>query len=174
MHTLIVYYSFTHNNEKLANTLKGKLKCDMVKLETVKKRHALSILLDLMFGRTPALKPVSCYLLDYDHIIFVAPIWAGKIAMPLKTFLRQEKVNIGHYSFVTICGGGNTSQKDKVKEELLDVVGKSPDKVVELWINDILPEEHKGTIKYTSGYRIAPHEFDQFPRQIDAIINGLN
>lgn len=171
MKTLVVYYSFTENNEKLARHLQEKLRCDIVKIETLKKRTGLSILFDLMFHRKPGIKTVPYYLRDYDHIIFVAPIWAGKIAMPLTTFLVNEKANIAQYSFITLCGGGNADQKKRIGDELRATIGKTPLKVVELWINNLLPAEKKNTIKYTSGYRIDPKEFQQFNAEISEVIN---
>lgn len=108
---------------------------------------------------------------DYDHIIFVAPIWAGKIAMPLTTFLVNEKANIAQYSFITLCGGGNADQKKRIGDELRATIGKTPLKVVELWINNLLPAEKKNTVKYTSGYRIDPKEFQQFDAGISEVIS---
>jgi len=166
MKTLVVYYSFTENNEKLAKYIWQQLQCDIVKIETLKKRTGLSILLDLMFNRKPSIKPVPYYLRDYDHVIFIAPIWAGKIAMPMKTFLTDEKENIKHYSFITLCGGGNPNQKLKIEKELHAIVGKAPDRLTELWINNLLTAEKKNTVKNTSAYRIDPGEFLQFSNQI--------
>lgn len=166
MKNLIVYYSFTQNNEKLANHLRESLGCDIVKIETLKRRTGFSILLDLMFNRKPAIKTVPYYLRDYDHVIFIAPIWAGKIAMPLKTFLINEKANIKSYSYVTLCGGGNAGQKTKIQRQLMEMTGKAPGKVVELWISNLLPAEKKDTIKNVTGYRINPAEFSQFDWKI--------
>jgi len=170
MKNLIVYYSFTKNNEKLAEHLRGKLNCDIVRLETVKQRTGLSILLDLMFSRKPAIKPISILLHDYDHIIFISPIWAGKIATPLKSFLLDQKKNIRSYSFATLCGGGNVQQKGKVQQELLSVVQKAPLSMLELWVNDLLTADKKNTIKYTSGFRIEPEAFVAFESQIKDFI----
>jgi len=170
MKTLIVYYSFTQNNEKLAKHLHKMLNCDIVKLETVRRRSGLSIILDLMFHRSPALKTVPYYLRDYDHVIFIAPIWAGRIAMPLKAFLAKEKSNIKRYSFVTVCGG-TPGQKEKIKKELASVLNIMPENVIELWINNLLPADKKDTIKYTSGYRIESEEFLKFEKELQPVIN---
>jgi len=171
MKTLVVYYSHTENNAKLANYLQQQLHCDIVKIETVRKRNGFSIFLDLMFSRNPEIKPVPYYLRDYDHIIFVAPIWAGKVAMPMKTFLLQEKENIRQYSFLTLCGGGNPDQKTKIGKEMLALTGKAPDKLIELWINDLLPAEEKNTIRDTTRYKVAPTELRQFNRQISELMS---
>lgn len=170
MKTLIAYYSFTHNNEKLAKHIQKKINCDIIKIETVRKRNSLSILFDLMFNRKPAIKTVPYYLNSYDYIIFIAPIWAGKIAKPMKSFIVNEKPNIKQYAFITLCGG-NSGQKEKIEKELTSTLDKSPIKVLELWINNLLPAEKKDTIKHTSGFRIDADGFKPFDDLLNNFIN---
>lgn len=165
MKTLIAYYSFTQNNEKLAGYLQKQLNCDIVKIETTKKRNSFSIFLDLMFKRKPEIKSVPYYLQDYEHIIFIAPIWAGRIATPMKSYLIKEGVNIKKYSFITLCGG-SAGQQEKIHSELVATLQKPPLKLLELWVNDLLPAEKKDTIKYTSGFRIEADGFAQFESQL--------
>lgn len=173
MKTLIVYYSHTFNNEKLAYQLQKILKCDLLKIEELKKRTGFTILMDLIFNRKPSIKVYPYYLKDYDHIIFIAPIWAGKIATPLQTFLLNEKANIHEYSFITLCGGSGGGQHDKIQRELATLMGKEPLKVTELWINDLLPPGQKDTIKYTSGYRIPDDDFKIFESQIQHFLDDV-
>jgi flavodoxin len=174
MKNLIVYYSFTNNNEKLADYLRKKLNCDAVKIETVKKRSGFSILLDLVFKRRPELKTIPYYLRDYDHVIFIAPVWAGKIAMPMTSYMTNEKRNIKSYSFITLCGGGNPNQKDKIRNELGSLLGKEPSNVLELWVNDLLTPEKKNSVKYTSGFRIGPEGVGQFENKLRDFIKEEN
>lgn len=173
MKTLIVYYSHTYNNEKLAHQLQKILRCDLLKIEEFKKRTGFTILMDLLFSRKPSIKVYPYYLKDYDHTILVAPIWASKIATPLQTFLVNEKPNIHEYSFITLCGGGGGGQHEKIQKELATLVGKEPLKVAELWINDLLPPNKKDTVKYTSAYRIAEDDFKVFETQIHHFLDDV-
>jgi flavodoxin len=170
MKNLIVYYSFTRNNAKLADHLQRQLNCDVASIETVKKRSGLSILLDLVFKRKPKLKPIGVRLSDYDHIILASPIWAGKIATPLRSFLIEQREEFKSYSFITVCGGGNPKQKQNIKDGLELIMQRKPLKVVELWVNDLLSDEKKGGIKNTTGFRIDAHGLTKFDRQISDFI----
>src|SRR5688572_562958 len=105
MKTLISYYSFTGNNEALARALQQKLNCDLYRITEVKKRKAITILWDIVFRRLPKVEKPIATLDQYDHIIFCSPIWNGKIATPLKSFVINEKDHIQQYSFITICSG---------------------------------------------------------------------
>lgn len=178
MKTLIAYYSFTQNNEKLAKHLQKQLNCAIVKIETARSRNGFSIFLDLFFSRKPEIKSMPYHLHEYDHVIFIAPIWAGKIAMPMKSFLINEKINIKQYSFITLCGG-SAGQKEKIQNELISVLQKLPVKLIELRVNDLLPAEKKGKIKNTTGFRIEADGFEKFNSQLrnfieeEHIINSI-
>lgn len=173
MKILIAYYSFTQNNEKLATHLQKQLNCDIVKIETTKTRNGFSILLDLVFKRRPEIKPVPYYLQDYDHVIFIAPIWAGRIATPMKSFLINEKSNIRRYSFITLCGG-SPGQKEKIHHELVTSLQKAPLGLLELRVNDLLPAGEKDTIQHTSGFRIDADGFGKFEGQLRNFIKEEN
>jgi hypothetical protein len=166
MKTLIVYYSFTQNNAALARMIQKRLDCEMLKIETLRRRSAFSIFLDAAFGRKPAILKHNLVMENYGQIVFVGPIWLGKIAGPLKTFLREEKNNIKHYSFISVCGG-LTGQKEKIEDELTSIVGSRPRRVCELWVSEIVSEKVTKNAKNVSAYRIRSSELEKFKTKID-------
>ena len=170
MKTLIVYYSFTNNNDLLARDIQEKLACDMVKIEEEKKRSGFTIFMDILFKRKPKIKQLHVFINDYDNFIFIAPIWAGRIASPLRSFLLMERANIDHYSFITVCGG-MPGQKEKITSELTKLVQKAPQNVTELWINDLLPKDKKDTVKYTTAYRLKKTDLHAFNHEIYEFLN---
>ena len=98
MKSLIVYYSHSGNNEKLAYYLKEKTGWDVLRINEIKERKTISILLDFMLKRDTKLLHSTTNLKDYSNIIFVAPIWGGKIASPLRSFIELEKNNMVKYA----------------------------------------------------------------------------
>jgi hypothetical protein len=149
----------------LALELGKMLNCDVLKIKEVKNRIGFSIFLDVLFNRTPRIQDHGRQINEYDHIILVAPIWASKIASPLKSFLLLEKNNIRRYSFISVCAGSR-DQKTKIESELLRLVGKRPVVTTELWINDILPEEKKNKIKYVTSYHLKAGDLSAFATEI--------
>lgn len=166
MKTLIVYYSFSYNNTQLANYLQEQLHCDTQKITEAKKRTGLKIFLDLIFNRRPPIMKLDRSLADYENLVFIAPIWGGKIATPLKSLLLQERKNIKRYSFITVCSGAE-GQQDKIEKELASLVGRQAEIVTELWINDLLPPEERNTIQYTTGYRISQNDLQKFSDKLN-------
>jgi len=165
MKTLIVYYSFTQNNAALATMMQKRLDCEMLRIETLRRRSAFSIFLDAAFGRKPAILKHNLTISNYEQIVFVGPIWMGKIAGPLKTFLSEEKGNIRRYSFISVCGG-LTGQKEKIEDELTSIVGSRPQSVCELWISEIVSEKVTKNAKNVSAYRIRSSELERFRTKI--------
>jgi Flavodoxins len=173
MKTLIAYYSFTGNNEALARKIHQRLQCDILRIEEERKRRNISILLDLVFNRTSRLKKYDFHISSYETVILMAPIWAGKIGTPLRSFLAQENNNIKNYSFITLCSGV-ADQKEKIIRSLTSVMNNTAVAVEELWINDLLPREQKDNIKYTTPYRIKEADWKNFDAKIDAFLKSLD
>jgi hypothetical protein len=130
MKTLVIYYSFTNNNRILATHLTETFGFELFEILETGKRTGLSILLDLIFKRKSRLRTYDLAWTKYNHIIFVAPVWAGKIATPLRTFLLKEKHNIASYSFVSLCGG-TAGQREKISKDLRTLVSRAPER----WLN---------------------------------------
>jgi flavodoxin len=170
MKNVIVYYSFTHNNEKLARLLSEKLQCEKLRLETVKPKTGFSIFLDILFHRTPAVKTLAKSLAAYDHVTFVSPIWAGKIATPMKSLLQKERGMIDHYSFISLCGGA-PGQKEKIEQELLSLVGDKPDSHVQLSVREAIAlHEHDKIRAAATQYRVAAGDLDIYEPQLRQFI----
>lgn len=166
MKTLIVYYSFSGNNELLAKELQTKVNCDMIKIHELKERNGLTILLDILFCRTPEVVKPKISLAQYERVIFLAPIWAGKIANPMRAFIQMEKGSIHAYSFISLCGDGGNK---RVSLELTRIAGKRPLVVFELRISDLLKMKNKR--KFTSSYRVTEGDLEFFQGSINRFLH---
>lgn len=170
MKALIVYYSHSGNNESLAKELRLRFGCDIIKIEEQKRRTSLTILLDLIFKREPKIRDLDVYLNEYKTIIFIAPIWDSKIATPLVSYLKKEQGLINSYAFITVCGG-REGQKQKITDQLYQLTYKKPIAVSELQVNELLPVEQKGQVKYVTSYRVKDEDFNIFKKQIQDFVN---
>jgi flavodoxin len=169
MKTLIVYYSFTHNNELLAEELQKQLTCDVLKIEESKRRNGLTFLWEFIFNRKPAIAYSPLALDHYDRFIFISPIWAGRIASPLKTFLDKERTKIKHYSFITLCGGAK-GQREKILNALMAILQNAPDTVMELRLSDLTRPSLKSASP--TSQRIVPEDLKEFQSSIDEFVKN--
>jgi flavodoxin len=173
MKPLIIYYSHTRNNQALALELQKRLQCDIEQITELKKRTGFTILLDLAFNRNPSIKNLNVSLEQYDHVVLIAPIWASKIASPLKSFLTLKGDSLKKYSFITVCSGVD-GQEVKIKKQLIKLTGKEPAQVLELKIRDLLAPEQKGKIKYETPFRIREKDLVYFDKAIEEFVNNVS
>lgn len=173
MKPLIVYFSHGGNNELLAYRLQKEFSCDIFEVGPEGKRTGFSIFLDIILGRTPRIKPCNVTLAAYDLLIFVAPIWSGKIAAPLRSFIVQYRNQISNYAFISLCGGGLSTQAEKVRKELSTLIGRDPLTTRELWVLE-LPKPHlKANPGKISGYRVTPEDVNYFVPDIHLFIEEV-
>jgi flavodoxin len=167
MKPVIIYYSHSGNNQKLAMELQEKIACDMFEIKEKKKRKNISIFVDFLMKRHSRLAPIDFDVSDYGPVLLLAPVWAGKIAAPMRTFIEREK--LPDYSFITLCSGA-AGQREKIAAELDALTPQKPTAVAELWINNLLPEEQRNKIKYTSSFRVEKQHMQQFEEDINSFI----
>lgn len=153
MKTIIISYSYTGNNEALAKSVAKEFAVEHITITEPKKRSMLAIILDTIINRTPQIIPSPDIMKNYDLIIFVGPVWLGKIATPLRAYLNYLKTNPHRYAFVSISGGAGGSNPD-LANELLKRTGKDPIALINLYIADLLPPDPKPTQQATMDYRI--------------------
>lgn len=151
----------------LAKELQTIVPADLYQIREMNKRSGISILLDVLFKRVPKIETPDIAINQYDHVILVAPVWAGRIANPVKSFLKLEKDNIRDYSFISLCGNGGNMH---LKEELISLSGKNPSSIMELPVNDLLPVMKKDKVKFTSGYRINRQDLYSFKPSIEKFL----
>ncbi|MBD5307483.1 MAG: flavodoxin [Bacteroides sp.] len=99
--TLIVYYSYTNNVEKIVNELSRKIEAEVVEIEPAEKgldyaanNYATgSAQIEAIKSNPdesssyPSIDPVNVNLDGFDTIIIAAPLWWSQMAAPLQTYL---------------------------------------------------------------------------------------
>ncbi|MEA4969910.1 MAG: hypothetical protein VB051_05180 [Candidatus Pelethousia sp.] len=173
MKPLIIYYSHTGNNEKLALKIEDRLGCEILKIDEKKKRKTISILLDFIFNRNSKLSGYQIADHEHDVFILIAPIWGGRIASPMRAFLEKESYRICKYFFISLCNG-ETGQKEKIAAELSSIIQREPIGVTELWINRLLPEDQQNKVKHTFNYKVRDHDLKRFEADIEKLVGEVS
>lgn len=153
MKIVVVSYSLTGNNEALAKSVADEFAVEHIKITEPKPRTMGSIVLDIIFNRTPQVQPIPARLENYDLVLFFGPIWMGQVATPLRAYLKHLKSNLRRYAFISISGGADGANP-KLAGDLKKRTGKDPIALIDLHIADLLPSDPKPVRKDTSAYRI--------------------
>lgn len=162
MAVAIVYFSQTGNNQLLAESLAHRLRCGAFRILERHRRTALRTILDLAFGLSPALRPFHAPLEAYAHVIIVGPVWASRLASPLRSFLAQHREHLKDYSFITLCGYEREGQKQRLTAELTRRVGHPPRAVWELRVADLVPRRSRNSVRAVTPYRVTEDELPAF------------
>jgi multimeric flavodoxin WrbA len=162
--SVIMSYSLTGNNEALAKRIAEELKVEHIRITEPKKRTNATIAADIVFGRTPKTEPKPQVMSEYDLIIFVAPIWMGQPAFPLRAYMKYLKEHPQKYAFVSISGGG-LNDNPGVSKTLKSKTGVEAVTVVDLHIVDLLPLEPKPTPQVTSAYRLTAQDVENLTKR---------
>jgi flavodoxin len=153
MKIIVISYSLTGNNDALAAAIASAFVAEHIKISETKPRTTWTIMLDVIFNRTPSVNPSPRAFENNDLIIFVAPVWMGKVATPLRAYFNYLKNKSGKYAFVSISGGAD-GPNDKLAAELNKRLGKEPVALINMYVADLLPPNTKPTRKDTTAYRL--------------------
>ena len=164
MNIAIISYSLTGNNSRFAESLAEHLSAEHVRVQPKKPVTYGTITMDLMLGRTPAVAPSPESLSRFDLLVFVAPIWMGLVAFPLRAYLAALKRRAQPYCFLSISGGAD-GVNPKVPEELKKRTGQAPVFVLDQHIRALLPAEPAPTRDDTSKYQITDEDLAQITRK---------
>lgn len=111
MKTLIIYYSYTNNTEKVAKKIAELKKYDILKLEPlVEYSDDYQKVVDEEEAKMDNeeivdLKPIDIDLSQYDRIILGTPVWWYTMAPVVRSFLNSYNLN-GKNVIAFITNGG--------------------------------------------------------------------
>jgi flavodoxin len=125
--TLLVFYSVSGNTRAVARELAASLSCDTDEILDVKRRStplgALRSVIEAVLKKEPAIKPPTRDPRDYDLIILGGPVWASRVASPLRTYVNSYRDRFQNVAlFCTYMGSG----QDKMLSELATLCTKDP------------------------------------------------
>lgn len=117
MKALVVYYSLDGNTEKMAGLINNVIGgAEVVRLHPTKDVNKKGIMKFLHGGRQAMkemeiqLKPYEISTKDADIIFIGTPIWAGKAAPAINTFIHDQDLKGKKVAFFFCSGGGDTTK----------------------------------------------------------------
>ncbi len=115
MKTKLIYYSHDGNTGLIAQTVRKVLNADVVELRP-KNEFPKAGFKKYFFGgksvflkEKPALEAYDKNF-DYDLIVLGTPIWAGRFAPPLRTFIAENDLSGKKVGFFVCHGGGGAGK----------------------------------------------------------------
>lgn len=126
---LIACYSMTGNTLRLAEEIRTAFgaDADLERIAEPRPRHGLygvlRALFDAVLRREAPISPVDHDPAGYALLILGGPVWAGRLASPVRTYARRHAAAAPRVAFFCTQGGGGA---DAAFGELGQLCGHAP------------------------------------------------
>jgi flavodoxin len=101
--TLIAYYSMSGHTRELANEIRSAVDADIEEIREPHTRHGLSgvarALMDAVIRRTPPILSADHDPAQYDLVLLGGPVWAGRMAAPVRSYAKRYASQAPHVAF---------------------------------------------------------------------------
>ena len=142
MNSLIAFYSRTNITKKLAEEIAGKLNGDIEEIvPKVKYDGKIGYMRggkDAISEKIIDLEPLKFNPEDYDLVYLGVPVWAGKAANPMISYIKWNEGKFNDVKFFVTAGG---SGFEGTFAQLEKYVGKAPLKTLSLTTKQVKRDE---------------------------------
>lgn len=122
---LVIFYSLEGNTKFIADGIKEITGADLLQLKPKKDIKSKGFMKfvwggrQVVTGKKPELLPLEKDPSDYDLIFIGTPVWAGKYAPAINTFLDTDQINGKKVAFFCCHGGGGNGKTFNLLREQL-------------------------------------------------------
>ena len=139
MRTQIVFYSLGGTTRKLAETLAKALGADISEIRCKRYGPGLASFLrasyDSLTAQQPAIEIGQTSPQAYDLVLVGAPLWAGHVATPVRTYLNERRGQFKRIAFFLSHGASPT---ERAFAEMGQLAGAAPKATIALRTANIL------------------------------------
>lgn len=127
-HTLIAYYSMSGHTRTLADEIRNATGAEMEEIGEPRPRRGfggvMRALFDAVARRTPPILAARHDPGDYELLVIGGPVWAGRMAAPVRTYAQRYGARAPHVAFFCTEGGRGA---DTAFADLEKLCQKPPD-----------------------------------------------
>lgn len=125
--TLVIVYSYTGTSRRLADLLCSRM--DWPLAEVVERRPragasgAVRCVIDSLLRRRPAVDYRGPDPAGFDSVVLIAPIWAQRLAAPMRSFVAAHGASLPRVALLTVMGGRGAPH---ALAEVSELLGRAP------------------------------------------------
>ena len=147
MSILVAYYSRTNVTKKLAEAIAAGTGADIEEIiPKVKYEGKIGFARggkDALSEKIIDLGPLEHDVSDYDLFYLGVPVWAGKAANPMISYIKQNEGKFNNVKFFVTAG---STGFEGAFEQMEKYVGKAPLKILGLTTKEVKHDEFKDNL----------------------------
>ncbi|MES2189158.1 MAG: flavodoxin [Pseudomonadota bacterium] len=124
---LVVVYSYTGTSRRLAQLLCSQMGWPMGEITETRSRAgvlgSLKCIVDSVFGLCPPVLYVGPEPRDFQTVVLIAPIWAYRLAAPMRSFVAERSDRLPRVAVVAVMGGKGGAN---AASEIGELLGRAP------------------------------------------------
>lgn len=124
---LVIVYSYTGTSLGVAKLIGIQQNWDLAWIEETRARSGAwgswRCLLDSFLRRHPPIRYHGPPPGDFDAVVLVSPIWALRLAGPMRSFVATERARLPDVAVVSVMGGHGGPN---AAAEIADILGRAP------------------------------------------------
>jgi flavodoxin len=157
MKTLVAFYSLTGNTSLLVSKIAALLHADTDRILTETPYEGgwgyVKAAYHSLTGQKVAIKASGITPQEYDLVVVAGPVWTGRIAPPVRTYLERYRDQFKHIAFCVTQGGTSpgkafqqmeahcgTKPVETLSVQAKEVVGGRYDKAVRIFVKQLQQE----------------------------------
>jgi flavodoxin len=160
--TLIAYYSMSGNTRAIANELRDVIgaDADIEEIDEPHRRHGfggvMRALFDSIARRAPPIVSPAHDPAKYDVVVLGGPVWAGRMASPVRSYARQYGSSAQHVAFFCTEGARGA---DTAFADLEELCHHSPEATLVIDADHLSGEAHHAELcRFTSRLALSRHD----------------
>jgi flavodoxin len=144
---LIAYYSMGGHTRAIANELRDAIGADIEEIEEPNRRHGpigvMRALFDAVARREPPIQPIKHEPGRYQVLLIGGPVWAGRMASPVRSYAKRYASSAPHVAFFCTEGGRGA---ETAFADLKALCGREPEATLVVDAEHLLPASHRNDL----------------------------
>lgn len=143
MKTLVAFYSLTGNTSLVASKIAALLHADTDRILTEVPYEGgwgyAKAAYHSLIGRKVAIKASGVTPQDYDLVVVAGPVWSGRIAPPVRTYLANYR---GQFRRVAFCVTQGGTSPGKALQQMETISGAKPVETMSVQAKEVVEGRH--------------------------------
>jgi len=125
--TLVITYSYTGTGRKLAQLLRAQHGWAQGEVLELRPRAGawgtLRCVLDSLLRRHPPVRYAGPPIKAFDSVVLIAPIWVGRIAAPMRSFVAAFANELPDMALISVAG---SAKSPPAADEVSGIAQRTP------------------------------------------------